>query len=178
MLPRPHNILAVDVVVFVYTCHSRGASPPPACRRKSQAALRRRAATCPPGPESLGAASGLEAGCTRQPRPWGSPGCNRPSSGPAPPLSLSGPQAAPAQTWPFSSSPNPRRMSQSFGVTGFGGRGSLLTPSRRKLFSFHSHASVLGFREIRMDRPHSTHSLYTVTEANLEGDTRSIVRGS
>lgn len=135
-------------------------------------------ATCPPGPESLGAASGLEAGCTRQPRPWGSPGCNRPSSGPAPPLSLSGPQAAPAQTWPFSSSPNPRRMSQSFGVTGFGGRGSLLTPSRRKLFSFHSHASVLGFREIRMDRPHSTHSLYTVTEANLEGDTRSIVRGS
>lgn len=155
MLPRPHNILAVDVVVFVYTCHSRGASPPPSSQAQTTGCPRTRE----PG-GSCWAGGWMHA----PPPPWGSPGCNWPSSGHAPALSLSGPQAAPAQTWPFSSSPNPRRMSQFFGVTGFGGRGSLLTPSRRKLFAFHSHASVLGFREIRMDRPHSSHCLYTVTE--------------
>ena len=63
----------------------------------------------------------MHARASRSAPPRGSPGCNWPSSGHAPPLSLTGPQAAPAQIWPFSSSPNPRRMSQSFGVTGFGG---------------------------------------------------------
>lgn len=29
LLPRPHNILAVDVVVFMYTCHSQRSLPLP-----------------------------------------------------------------------------------------------------------------------------------------------------
>lgn len=148
----------------MYTCHSRGASPPPARRRKPQAALRCWARDLPTRTGEPGGSCWAGGWMHAPPPARGSPACNWPSPGHAPPLSPSGPQATPAQTWPFSSSPNPRRMSQSFGVTGFGGRGSLLTPSRRKLFSFHSQASVLGFREIRLDRPHSTRCLYTVTE--------------
>lgn len=36
LLPRPHNILAVDVVVFMYTCHSQRSLPLPSHSQRKE----------------------------------------------------------------------------------------------------------------------------------------------
>lgn len=159
----------------MYTCHSLGASPPPARRHKPPAAL----------------------GCWGQcPAHQGQRACRRlpgtqvdacvprgpPSVATAPPLPLSGAQAALLRPGLCRAAPIPGGCHSPLELYVFGCRDERLQRKAGVSCSpFRCRDSVLRFRAIGVDCfhacPHSHHRLDSDRDASLGGCTRSIGRG-